>query len=438
MSLRIASRILEAVYRRAMARLGRTTQRPALWRIGAVAVATLIVAEGAVWLLRPRDGAVEPAQVSESEYFPAAEIERARDFRSGQLWLFAGTLAVEGGVLVTLALGRPRGVRRALERVGGRPVLGAAAAGAGLAVAVSLVTLPLGAAAHERAVDYGLSTQGFGSWLTDQAKSAAVGAVITAAGAALLIALLRRFGRWWWVPGTAAVIALSALFVWIAPVLLAPLFNRFEPLPPGKDRSAVLELGKKADVDIGQVYSVDASRRVTALNAYVDGLGPSKRVVIYDNLLSSVKRPLLRSIVAHELGHVRHRDILRGLAWIAIVAPFALLFVREAGERLARVSGADPATPAALPAYALVLAVASLVIGVAGNQLSRKVEASADTYALELTHDPHALIDVQRRLAKRNLGDPDPPGIITALLGTHPPAIDRIGVAVAWERGERP
>jgi Zn-dependent protease with chaperone function len=301
-----------------------------------------------------------------------------------------------------------------------------------------LVTLPLGAAAHQRAVDYGLSTQGFGSWLTDEAKSTTIGAVLTAAGAALLIALVRRFGRWWWIPGTATVIALSALFTWIAPVLLAPLFNRFEPLPPGKDRSAVLELGRKADVDIGQVYSVDASRRVTSLNAYVDGLGPSKRVVIYDNLLSSVKRPLLRSIVAHELGHVRHRDILRGLAWVAIVAPFALLFVREAGERLARASGADPATPAALPAYALVLGVASLVLGVAGNQLSRKVEASADTYALELTHDPHALIDVQRRLTKRNLGDPDPPAIVTALLGTHPPAIDRIGAAVAWERGERP
>jgi hypothetical protein len=111
-----------------MARLGRTTQRPALWRIGAVAVATLIVAEGAVWLLRPRDGAVEPARVAEGDYFPAAEIERARDFHSGQLWLFAGTLAVEGGVLVALALGRPRAVRRALDRAGARPVLGAAAA----------------------------------------------------------------------------------------------------------------------------------------------------------------------------------------------------------------------------------------------------------------------------------------------------------------------
>ncbi len=409
-----------------------------LWRVGAAAVAALVVAEGAVWLLRPRDGTVEPARVSESDYFQADQIDRARDFRDGQLALFGGTLAVEGGVLLVLALGRPRGVRRALENVGRRPVLGAAAAGAGLAVALAVVTLPLGAAAHQRAVDYGLSTQGFGSWLGDQAKSTTIGAVLTAAGAALLIALIRRFGRWWWVPGTAAVIALSVVFVWIAPVVLAPIFNRFEPLPPGKDRSAVLELGRKADVDIGQVYSVDASRRVTALNAYVDGLGPSKRVVIYDNLLTSVNRPLLRSIVAHELAHVRHRDILRGLAWIAIVAPFALLFVREAGERLARASGADPGTPAALPAYALVLGVATLVLGVAGNQLSRKVEASADTFALELTHDPHALIDVQRRLAKRNLGDPDPPGLVTALLGTHPPAIDRIGAAVAWERGERP
>ena len=134
---------------------------------------------------------------------------------------------------------------------------------------------------------------------------------------------------------------------------------------------------------------------------------------------------------------MKHDDILRGLAFVALVAPLGLLFVRELAGALALRTGSDGRSPAALPAYALGLALASLVLGVAGNQLSRRIEASADTFALELTHDPGALIDVQRRLAIRNVADPDPPAIVTALLGTHPPTIDRIGAAVAYERGAR-
>ena len=115
-------------------------------------------------------------------------------------------------------------------------------------------------------------------------------------------------------------------------------------------------------------------------------------------------------MVAHELGHVAHDDIPRGLAFVAIVAPLGLLFARELGGALARRAGADPATPAALPAYPLALSLAVLVLSVPGNQLSREVEASADAFALELTDDPQALIDLQLRLAETNLSDPDPPG----------------------------
>jgi STE24 endopeptidase len=119
------------------------------------------------------------------------------------------------------------------------------------------------------------------------------------------------------------------------------------------------------------------------------------------------------------------------------VAPLGLLFVREVGEAMASRSGSDGRGPTALPAYALGLALASLILGLAGNQLSRRVEASADTFALELTRDPSALVKVQRRLAIQNVADPDPPAVVTALLGTHPPTVDRIGAALAYERGAR-
>ena len=104
--------------------------------------------------------------------------------------------------------------------------------------------MPAGIAAHERAVDYGVSTQSLGFWLADAGKSAAIGAALAAAGAALLIALVRRFRARWWLPGSLAVVAIAAVFVWLAPVVLAPLFNRFSPLPAGSEaRSEVVALG---------------------------------------------------------------------------------------------------------------------------------------------------------------------------------------------------
>jgi STE24 endopeptidase len=352
--------------------------------------------------------------------------------------LLVAGLGAQGALLVALALGRPAAARRWLERLAARPVLGAAAAGAGISVAVAIVALPAQVWAHERSVDVGLSTQSLDAWLADVAKSTAIGAVLAAIGAAILMAIVRRFGGRWWIPGVAGVVAISAVFSWLAPVVLAPLFNRFEPLPEGsRARAEVLALGERAGVDVGEVYRVDASRRSTALNAYVSGLGPTKRVVLYDTLLDRAREPELRSVVAHELGHVRHEDIPRGLAFVAIVAPLGLLFAREVAEGLTDRSGVDPRSPAALPAYVIALTLTSMLLTVPGNQLSREIEASADTFALETTGDAKALIALQERLTETNVSDPDPPGIVTFLLGTHPSAVERIGAAVAYEQGAR-
>jgi STE24 endopeptidase len=169
----------------------------------------------------------------------------------------------------------------------------------------------------------------------------------------------------------------------------------------------------------------------------VDGIGSTKRVVLYDNLIEGTAPAELRSVVAHELGHVAHDDIPRGIAFVAVVAPFGLLLARELAAPLARRTGAQTGTPSALPVYFLGIAVAAFVLSVPGNQLSRKVEASADEFALELTGDPRALIDLQERLAAANLSDPDPPAAFEFLFGTHPSTVDRIGAAVAYGRDQR-
>src|SRR5919201_1188118 len=129
------------------------------------------------------------APVAERDYFTATQIDRGSDFSSGQLWLYLGGLGIELVVLGAAAAGRPVAIRSALARAGRRPLLGAAAAGAGLSIAVAVASLPVGLAAHDRAVDFGLSTQGTASWLGDAGKSIAIGGVLAAAGGALLVAL---------------------------------------------------------------------------------------------------------------------------------------------------------------------------------------------------------------------------------------------------------
>jgi STE24 endopeptidase len=405
--------------------------------LGATAVAVVAVAEVAAWILRPRD-AIEPAQVDDGSYFTAAELERAHDYRSTQRLLTLGGLLAEGAVLVLVVAGRPRWARRALERAGARPVVGGAAAAAGLVLVVELGGLPFAIAAHERAVDAGLSTQSLGEWGGDAAKATAVSVVIAAGAGTAALALIRRFGSRWWIPGTVAFVALAAVMLWVAPVLLAPLFNKFDRLEQGQARSDVLELAAKAGVDVGEVYRVDASRQTTGLNAYVSGLGSTKRVVLYDNLLEALDRGERRSVIAHELSHAENRDVPRGLLWVALVSPLALLLASRLATALSGREARDLGAPAALPALALAMAIVSFGVGVLGNRLSREVEAKADTRALELTNDPQALIRLQREVSLRNVGDPDPPGLYQLVFGTHPSTVERIGAALAWERGERP
>src|SRR4051794_16076003 len=300
-----------------------------------VAVGIAVVAAGAAtFALRPRSELIQPAPVAATDYFSASQLDRIHDYTGTQRLLGLGGLAVSTGTLAFIALRPPRRVRRALERGVARPILGAVAAGGALSLVLVVVGLPLGAVAEQRARDFGLSTQDWGGWLGDAAKSAGIGVVFAAGGGALLLALVRRFPRSWWALGAAAAVVFSAVFVSYGPVVIDPLFNKFTALPDSPLRSEVLALAHKDGIDVGQVYGVDASRRTTGANAYVNGLGHTKRVVLYDTLLKDFSPDQVRSVVAHELGHVKHRDVPRGLLWLAIVAPAGMLVIQRLTERI--------------------------------------------------------------------------------------------------------
>jgi STE24 endopeptidase len=403
-------------------------------RLPLAIVVAVAAAGAATFLLRPRSGLIDPAAVDVQGYFTAFQLERAEDFRSVQRLLGVGGLVVGTGTLALLAWRPPR---RVFDRLARRPVLGGAAAGAGISLLLVLVELPLSVWRHERALDVGLSTQAWIDWTGDVVKSSGIDAVLAAAGGALALVLVRRFRRNWWAPAAAVIVAFGVLTIWLFPVVIDPIFNDFEKLPPGATRSDVLELADRAGVDVGEVYRVDASRRTTAANAYVGGLGNSKRVVLYDNLIAGFPRDEIRMVVAHELGHQKHNDLIRGLAWLALVAPAGALLAQRLAEAFARREGlGDPAVepgPVVLPAIALALAIVTFAMGAASNVLSRQVEGRADAFSLRLTNDPAAFVQLERRLAIRNVSDPDPPGLLHTLFGTHPTTVERIGIGEAFD-----
>ena len=386
--------------------------------------AALAVAEATVLLMRPRDG-LEPVDAAPQTYFSTAFIERAEDFRTGQLWLYGARLAIEIGVLVYVVRRPPARLAQRFRR----PVLAGAGVAVALSVTVTALTLPVSAIARERAKDVGLVTQSWAGWLGDVAKGVAIEAVIVGAGGALLVFAMRRFGRNWWAPAAALVVAFAVVMTYASPIVLDPLFNKFEPLERGELRSDVLELARQADVKVGEVYVMDASRRTTAANAYVAGLGSTKRVVLYDTLLRDFSPAEVRLVLAHELGHVHYDDVPRGLLYVAIVAPFGMFAAARLAERMGPAGG-----PAAVPAVALALALLVPAITMISNQLSRAVEARADRYSMELTRAPDDLIAFQERITVKNVSDPEPREWTHFLLGTHPTAMERIGQALAFRQ----
>jgi STE24 endopeptidase len=315
-----------------------------------------------------------------------------------------------------------------------RPYAAAALTAAELVAGLTLVSLPLSAVARRRAIAVGLITQSWRGWALDVVKSTGIEATLAAGAGAAALAAIRRYPRDWWLPAAAGSVAVGALLGALAPVVLDPMFNDFTPLPDGELRSDVLELAKASGVEVGEVYEVDASRRTTGANAYVTGLGPTKRVVLFDTLIERFTRDEIRVIVAHELSHVRHRDVLRGVAYAALVAPAAALAV----QRLSWALSPQRDAPAALPALGLAAALVAAPVGLIGNRLSRALERRADTYSLKLSDAPEAFVSFERAIALQNVADLRPPRWVSAVLATHPPTLERIGAALAYARPATP
>jgi STE24 endopeptidase len=283
----------------------------------------------------------------------------------------------------------------------------------------------------------GLATQRLGGFLRDWAKARAVGLVLVvlALGALVLGARWQPPG-WPLGAGSAAVLLVLALTV-AGPVLIEPLFNRFRPLDPGPLRARLLELATAMEVPVRDVLVSDASRRTTRVNAYVSGLGRTRRVVVYDTLLAGTSADPAGAadevalVAAHELAHVRHRDVLLGtvgsaaLAAVSVLAVVALLDL-EAVRRLFAVTGLGD--PLVAPGLLLLGMLGGLLAAPLASAISRWAEARADWVA----RDPATAVAVERRLALENRADLRPNRLLLAMFASHPPTMARIAQAWLW------
>jgi STE24 endopeptidase len=416
---------------------------PRLWAAGAfVVLLVALIGFAAATVPWHRAPAPRADQLAALGQLPADQVARARAFHAELRPASYGGMAL--GLLVALALGlTPLGAR--LIELAGRPFgdhwLARAVLG-GLAVALiaELISLPLAAWRHTVVVRYGISTQTWGGWSVDLLKSFGVGVVLGAIVLAGFFTVTHFAPRWWWAFGAAGAAGLVVLLSFVLPVVVEPVFNRFTPMADGPLRAELLDLAARDGVPVKDVLVADASRRTRAVNAYVSGLGPTRRIVVYDTMLTEATPGEIVSVAAHELGHAKDQDVLTGTVLGALGAAIAVvaLYLLGSWQWLLRLAGVDSiAEPRAIGLLLAVTTVAGLIAGPGQSFVSRRVEARADTHALTLTGDAATFEAMQRRLGTVNLSDPDPPSWEHAMFASHPSTVQRMAAARAWARGDR-
>ncbi|KQX64441.1 M48 family metalloprotease [Angustibacter sp. Root456] len=408
-------------------------QRLAPWAVlGVLTVALVAVAVVVVpWSTYP---GVDPMPARD---FTSAQLARDTAFHADlRVWTYPRVALV---LLVTLALGlTPAGGRLVAwcgRRLGGSWVATVVGGTVALTAVTTVVALPLSAAAEVVLRRYGLSTQAWPAWSLDVLKATALSAVVTALGLVLVVGFARRWPSGWWLPAAAAAAALVVIGSVLYPLVVEPLTNDFRSMPPSAQRTALLQLAARDGQPVRDVLVADASRRTTAENAYVSGLGATRRLVVYDTLLRRADEREVELVVAHELGHVAHHDVARGTALGALGAAWAVVALALLSRRRwwwRRSGAAGVGDPRAVALLLALLSAGSLLAAPASTLVSRRIEASADVHALELTRDPVTFAAMQRQLAVANISDLQPRWYRELLFETHPSPPWRVALARAW------
>ncbi|NQS75575.1 MAG: M48 family metallopeptidase [Peptococcaceae bacterium] len=270
---------------------------------------------------------------------------------------------------------------------------------------------------------WGFSTQTVGSWWGDYLKGSAISLVLSAAGVLILFGFMQRWPQTWWLVTSIflSVWIIIQTFLW--PLVVAPLFNRFTPATDPALVSMVEELADKAGLPVSEVLIMDASSRTTKVNAYYTGLGGTRRIVLYDTLLTSHPLDEVKAVVAHEMAHWQKGHIIKGL-FLGILGNFVLWYILFL---LLPVTVPQwTRNPATWAVILLFLLLTSFAANPLQNYISRQMETEADQVSVMLTEDIPAALRLETNLAVVNLSDVAPAPFVRWFSYSHPPAPERI------------
>jgi len=358
-----------------------------------------------------------------------------RHSRIGDILYFAGEAYAIAMLLLVLATGLSARLRDMATRIGRKPFAIAMVFFSLLSLVTAALEFPLSwysgfLVPHQ----FALTHQTFGNWLLDFMKELGVNIALGASVVALTLYAIRRFRRWWIVLWIGSLpVSIIGIVIW--PLFIDPLFNDFVPLHDPVLRSELLTEASRAGIEGSRVYQVDKSKQTTTMNAYVTGIGPSKRIVMWDTLLAKMSREEVLAVMGHEMGHYALNHLWKGLAFSVLISFIVTITLQPATERLlarygARWGIASPSDPAALPLILAIVSLTVFLLSPASNAFSRHLEHEADAFGLALTHFNEPMASACVKLTEDSKGNPHPNAFIEWWRYSHPSADKRIDFAL--------
>jgi Zn-dependent protease with chaperone function len=407
---------------------------------------TTHAAAAAVPSPNPSAAAAAPASADTGAVpVPQPSEKAVRYQRSGNvLWVIDTLWALLIPALI-LFTGLSARLRDLALRIGRKWYFALVIYGAVITLLIWLVGLPL--AYYEgfvREHAYGLSNQTFGKWMGDTVKGLIIGIISFALVMWLPYLLLRKSPRRWWLWSALAGIPLLVLVIWLQPIVIEPLFNKFGPMHDKALEQQILAEARRAGIEGGRVYEVNKSVDTRAVNAYVTGFGASKRIVLWDTIIQKLNSRELLFVMGHEMGHyvLRHTLILLALA-VALLLLCLWLVHLSAGWVIrrwrARIGFDRLDDFASYPLLALIIGVVFFVITPIPLAVTRYVEHEADRFGLELTRDNHDAATAFVKLQSENLATPYHSTLYKLWHDSHPPVGERIEFANTyrpWAQGK--
>lgn len=274
---------------------------------------------------------------------------------------------------------------------------------------------------------YNLSNQTFLKYIVENIKSMLVGLVIGTPILLLFFYVLNLFGDLWWLVFASAMFLISVVLSQIFPIIIMPIFYKITPLQDDELKSRITKLAQGAGITVQNVFSFDMSKNTKKANAAFTGLGKTKRIILGDTLLNDYSKDEIETVIAHELGHYKHKHILKNILFGTVTSFLTFFVISILYKSSLRWFGFENSTKiAALPLLSLWAMLVGLIQTPIGNILSRKYEYEADRYAIESTLKPQSFIKTLNKLTDQNLGDRDPHPFVEWFFYSHPSIKNRI------------